>query len=229
MLQAAGWFGSGTLVTLTAAIFVRISDSGGGRLELGLWIVTAALCFGAMVLLALWFATSLRTAKPDLRRDQGTAITGDVSASVVAPHNRGAVHVVMAPQTPVKPDWWRRSGAPRITFHAAFTRDLPNGFVHYDMSATVSPFPQDLRYRWRGLGIQTDWKHAEAGPRDTIHLKSVDVNLESEQPDSDLADQEIGVEFQFWFDSEECHYMQVWPAANGLVGPDDERYDVRRW
>ena len=98
------------------------------------------------------------------------------------------------------------------------------------MDLPLAPFPQELEHRWRGLGIETQWR-SPGNPtgKGTVHLAGTDVNLESAQTDSELTDGEVALEPRFWFGGSQCHFMQVWPAENGLVAPSDHRYKIARW
>lgn len=185
-------------------------------------VVIVATILGSMIagLKAVW--AQLR-GKPTV--DSSTAAGRDIQDSVIAPNNSGTINYNSAPPVS-KVEWWRRDGAPHLQLHAATGHGDP---CHYDMEATLMPWPQDVKYRWRGMGISMDF--AEPSTKlafDKWRLRSVDVPLQGPQSDPDLLPGEVAIEFDFWFSSENCHLMQMWPIGQAppTSGPS---YRVRRW
>jgi hypothetical protein len=155
--------------------------------------------------------------------DSGRAVAASDARG--ATFNLGDVHH-HAPEPP-KVDWWKRDGAPSMQLHpAASIGELK---ATYDMTAHITPKPSELRVRWRGMGLDRSWRAPNWTNNGGTHIPTVTIALDADQDDSDLADGCIAVEAEFWFNGEECHLMQVFPAARGPVAPSDERYDVRRW
>lgn len=150
------------------------------------------------------------------------------TAIAVGHVGRDAYFNTEAKQTKV--EWWKRPNAPNFQPYQNGTLFDAKQVFRFQLHFYISPFPQEVSFRWRGMGMGTGWVEC-AFPADgrSVHLNDRDIDLTAAQDDPALQPGEVAIEFQFWFDSEECHYMQIWPARDGLVGPSDPRFTVRRW
>lgn len=157
------------------------------------------------------------------------AINSPVSNSVVVGGDVGGNVTVGAPPEK-RVEWWRRQHAPRFQLHPGMRRpQVQGGSTHYNMEATLSAPVAELRYRWRGGGAGAEWLEPPYVRRDHVRLKPVDVRESAPTEDPELEPGQMGIEFEFYLDGEECHYLQIWEIAQGPVAPGDERFQCKRW